>query len=98
MATALEHARQSRNEAVHGWPGGLNGLFVKSRQAPVAVSERAVRQRLRLSGAGAVGGLARPGVQQHPHLHGRAGVADGVGESLRGDLLGIGQGRGSRST
>ena len=31
-------ARQSRNEAVHGWPGGLNGLFVKSRHAPVAVS------------------------------------------------------------
>ena len=38
VATALEQARQSRNEAVHGWPGGPDGLFVKSRHAPVAVS------------------------------------------------------------
>ena len=77
---------------MHGCPGGAERAVREVQARASGCVQRAVRQRLLLSG-GPGGELARPGVQQHPHLHGRAGVADGVGEALGGDLLGFGQGR-----
>jgi len=57
--------------------------------------QRAGGQRLGLlRAAGVVGELVGPGIQQHPHLHDLPRVADGVGEPLRGDLLGFGPGGG----
>ncbi|ELB86777.1 hypothetical protein SIM91_33380 [Rhodococcus opacus] len=38
MATAFGQAKHSRNDAVHGRPGSLCGLWVKSAQAAGAVS------------------------------------------------------------